>query len=351
MGNRMSSLPIVQFCSGAGQLGQQYAAGRAAAMSTAFHAWASGQDEGDELMNLLSDKEQETVKEWNVPDDVDLDDGEVLRYSEATCEEEVMMDENGEHTDDPDAAVSTGHPDMYWVLDHAQEADPDSETTPDSLRVLYIGDMKKTEYSSVGGIKSLQLLAYAITLASKHQCDEFCVGIWNITEGIWEWSERFAMDDMVKTGKIFARVLAAANNTGGEFCVGPHCNDCYDRLHCKEWLLPFTNPVKQLEPFTVAGGITPENALEALFYAAQAKKVAAAVLDSLKAYAKIVKGIPDGEGKIWTEQFTKGGKKKYNTKALLAKLLEDDAEFCDRFSYKSSQGTMGMRWLNEKKQK
>ena len=346
MGNRMSSLPIARFCSGAGKLGEIYAAGRAAAMSTAFHALASGAEEAKDLINLLGKDEQEEVAGWNIPEDITLDDGEVLAYAAATCEEAVMMDGNGEYTESEDEAVSKGHPDMYWIVEHKRDDDD-----PDPLRVCYLADMKKTDFSAVGGLDSLQLMAYALTLSSKYQCDEFSVGIWNITDGTWDWSERYSMEDFDKTASVLAAVVAAAKNTDGEFCVGTHCRDCWDRLHCKEWLLPFGDPAAKLATFAVEGGITPDNALEAIEYAQGAKKVIDAVLETLKAYSKINKGVSDGKGKIWKEIYSKGGKTKFNTKRLLEKLEVDDPKYLSRFSYTTKAHSMGNRWTNEKKKR
>lgn len=346
MGNRMSSLPIARFCSGAGKLGEIFAAGRAAAMSTAFHALASGADGAGDLINLLSDTEKEEVSGWNIPEDVALDDGEVLSYAAATCEEAIMMDGNGEFTESEDEAVSKGHPDMYWIVEHKRDDDD-----PAPLRVCYLADMKKTEFSAADGLESLQLMAYALTLASKYQCDEFAVGVWVITDGTWDWSDRYSMEDFDKTAAILAQVIAAAKNTDGEFCVGPHCRDCWDRLHCKEWLLPFGDPAAKLAAFAKEGGITPDNALEAIEYAQGAKRVLDAVLETLKAYSKLSKGVSDGKGKIWKEVYSKGGKTKFNTTRLLEKLEVDDPKYLSRFSYTTKAHSMGNRWVKEKKKR
>ena len=186
MGNRSSSLPIAQYCSASAVLGAKHGAGRAAAMSTAFHARSAQSDGWRALFTLLSPAERETIDGWHLPEDVELEDGTVLRYAEAYKEEQVMLDSQGDYTEDPEEAVCTGHFDIAWVIEHENVPDDDQieGDAAQPMRVLYLADLKKTDWSSVGGVSSLQLLSYAFAFASKHKCDAFVLGIWNITEAV-----------------------------------------------------------------------------------------------------------------------------------------------------------------------
>lgn len=337
MGNRISSLPIAQFCSGSVLLGAKFGAGRAAAMSSAFHAIAGEQPDAMAKMARLTQAEQETIRDWHAPEDVDLDDGIWLRWGEATREQFIAMDQDGAFTDDPGKSVTTGHPDGYWVIDH-------DDVGGEAMRIVYVADMKKTDFSTVGGSDSLQLAGYGFTLCDKHEADGYISGEWNITDGEWSWSPMVLVEGE-DAEVLLARILAAAQNTDGQFTQGTHCRDCYGRMHCHEHLLPVMDPEAALYPFSQPGGLTADNAPLLLNLYQRAKDLMDVVKDQLTAQSKAMGGIPDGEGKVWKEVTSKGGKRKLNEKALGEKLLEENEQYCEPFMYNTKPRSMGCRWV------
>lgn len=349
MGNRMSSLPIAVFCSASAVLSEKHAAGRPAAMSSAFHAKTAGVEGWRKLWVRLTDLERETIEDWQVPADVTLPDGNVLKYEEATKEEEVMLDEHGAYTDNAEEAVSVGHPDLYWVVEH--EAVPGDDEAEQPMRVLYLADMKKTDWSSVGGTRSLQLLAYAFALASKHECDGFVLGIWNITEAEWDWGQMQELDDLDDTATDLETVLAAATNTDGEYATGGHCHDCYGRRHCQEYLFPTIDPFSAMAPFSEPDGVTAENANELLDLYRQMSTAMDIAKEQLKAYTKVAGSIPLGSGKEWRETWTAAGNPVLNKKSLVAYFTSrpDQAEFLKQFMGKTKRRSRGCRVLNAKR--
>ncbi len=341
-GNRMSSLPIVQYCSAAGVLGNKHGAGRAAAMSSAFHAVAAEQDEADTLLGMLTDAERAEIDRWYMPTDVTLADGTVLRYVESVREFETMLDVEGDYTDDPEGITSIGHPDMRWIAQHEIDGQP--------CKVCYIGDLKKTDYSSPDGVESLQLLAYGFAEASRNDCDAFCVGIWNLTDGGWDWGELIELG--FESIPLLNRILRAAQNTDGKYTTGNHCRNCWDRLHCQEYLVPVQDPEAALYPLSQPGAITEQNALQMLGLVQRAKKLLPACEDQLKAYARSIGGIPDGDGKVWKEKVGKGGKMVMD-KSRFIKHMEDEHEELTRdFYYETKGGSpMGFAWCKVPKAK
>lgn len=291
MGNRMSSLPVVQFCSGAGVLGAKHGAGRAAVVSRAFHAMCAREDKAGDLYARLTDKEQAEVREWFEPETIHIN-GMTLEYSQAETELELMLDADLEATDDPTEAVTVGHADMVWI-----------DISGDGC--AFVGDIKKSRYTA--SLDSLQLHAYGLAAARAAKVRFYMVGIWVAEEGFWRWGDLMDTDDLGYTA-MEARILAAAVNTSGEFNRGGHCHDCYHRQHCSEWLIPVADPETALAPFTDPGALTPEKATEAIHLVKAAKDLIKVAEATLKAYADQIGGIPLDEGFVWRGVSTKGRK-------------------------------------------
>ena len=290
MGNRMSSLPIAQYCSASGVLGDKHGAGRAAAVSTAFHALAAGEEHAADLVSRLSPEEQLDLAARKFPTPVSVGDVS-LEWKDGHCEAEVVLKDGEE-------IVSVGHVDCFWIVDG----------------IAYVADIKATDWSS-SGVGSLQLQSYGLSVAEAHDCDAYCCGIWNATEGEWDWGEIHDLMD-IGTMKIRERVVAAAKNTNGEYATGPHCHDCYQRLHCQEWLAPIANPETALAQVTT-GDLTQEKAAEALLQVKAIKDLVKLAESTLKAYADRVGGIVSGD-KVWISGPVKG------RMSLDKKALEED---------------------------
>ena len=96
IGVRMSALPTSQFCGQAALLDR--GAGRAAAMSTCWHAVCAQAPGNAALLAALTDEEAEEVLGWERPKIVDLPPGcdpPALDYDNAETELEVTFDEQG----------------------------------------------------------------------------------------------------------------------------------------------------------------------------------------------------------------------------------------------------------------
>jgi hypothetical protein len=226
IGNRVSLLPITQFCGLAGRLSEQHGAGRAAAMSSAWHAQAAGADDAPAKLARLTPAERDAIAAWRKPDPVSVL-GHTLTYEAAVKEQPVGLTPSGEWADDGEV-ITCGTLDFAWVVEHSD---------PFIGRVAVVGDLKKTQWAS-SGPDSLQLLTYGYAWAKKHGCRAFMTGIWIIEDAEWQWSQEVYELDSFTELDLFYRIKEAALNTGTDASFGEHCGSCYGRLHCPEYTLP-----------------------------------------------------------------------------------------------------------------
>src|SRR5512146_2655622 len=134
MGHRMSSLPVAQFCGQAAPLSEKYGAGRAAVMSSFFHATCAFSPEAKNLALQLTPEELDDVGTWHPPGTIHLYDGAVtLDYASAEKELEVMLDAAGEYSEDPAKAITIGHLDFAWPRLFQQR------------NVVFVADIKKSK--------------------------------------------------------------------------------------------------------------------------------------------------------------------------------------------------------------
>lgn len=333
MGHRMSSLPLAQFCSVAPVLSEQYGSGRAAAKGRAFHAVCAGEEGADALLAQLTDEECQEVMGWKRPTDVVLGDV-VLQYADATKEVEVAFDEDGNVTENLDDAITVGHIDFAWV------------TEVDGHKVAYVADIKKSEWTVTDGARSLQLEAYGLAWATKHDCDSFAVGIWAATEGTWTWSE---LHDMFEDAPdIWERVRAAALNMGKEACTGPHCSNCYARQHCKEHLLPavLLDHDTFLAKFAEGGsGLqTDEDGRKALEVIKAMEDLVKVAKKGTQEWARRRGGIVSEDGKKVYKAISTKGRKSLDEEKLLAALGTGSLD-----DYKKEGKAFdSFRWVNNK---
>lgn len=334
MANRMSSLPITQFCSAAGVLGRKHGSGRAAAMSTAFHALCAEEKGAELLFNRLTDEEKTEILTWNKPEDYTTTTGEVLKYADAVKEEVVgFTKELVSSVDESSKSDCIGHMDMCWVVDGP----------PHRRKTVYVGDIKKSEWSSPDGPNSLQMMAYGIGAVLKYKADAFCCGHWVVSESRWHWGQVWDWSG-IDTARQVDVVLAASWNTDGEYSTGPHCRGCWDRLHCKEYLLPVSNPKSALAPMSKPGGITKDNAYQCLSNYKAAEDFLKAVKQNLQAWAERNGGIHDGAGKVWGPGSGRNGVR-LDTKAL----EKDNPELVARYRREYTTAPV-CRWRKEVKQ-
>ncbi len=273
--NRMSSLPFAQYCAKAGDLGGSFA-GTSARLSSAFHAFAAKAPGWEAKFSMLSDADEAEAKSWKIPAEVDLGNGTVLRYADAEKEVELGLTADLGFCPINDArAVTRGHLDHGWVVEFGGE------------RWVYCPDIKRSEWTVIDGPKSLQLHAYGLAFAAKHDADVYVPGIWAATEGTYWWGEpvRLASAEAMRIGK---RVIAAAQNLptkDNQYTMGAHCTGCYGRLRCPAYLLPPEHANSTLGPFAadrINKPLTEAEALNLLIMAKRAKETVEAVEAEVK---------------------------------------------------------------------
>jgi hypothetical protein len=240
---RMSSLPISKHCGLAPTLYGQFGSGRPAAMSSAFHAHVAGDHS---LILRLTDEEREELADWRAPTNVILADGTTLIYADAEKELEVCLSPMG-WACTADEAISVGHLDFAWTVG-------DESGHP----LAYVADIKKSRWTTVDGPESLQLHAYGLAYAQLRGCVGYCTGIYIPTEGEWIWSKRLIEIGSDEHAAIWSELLAAATHESDVGSTGPHCSNCYARLHCPEWTLPAVLAPTILGP--LAAGQVPDPA-------------------------------------------------------------------------------------------
>lgn len=243
LGARVSLLPLSQFCGLATSLSEAHGAGRAAAMSSAWHARAAGAPDAQEKLSRLTPEEVVAIDQWKKPTPVKVL-GVELTYEDAEKEQPIGLTGSGEFAEGGEV-ITCGTLDFAWIVDH-----PD----PFIWRVAVIGDLKKTRWAS-SGPDSLQLLTYGYAWAKKHGCRAFITGIWVIEDEEWQWSEQVHELDSFTELDLFYRIKSAALNTTGEAAFGEHCSNCYGRLHCPEYTLPAQFAETVLAPVAADSGL------------------------------------------------------------------------------------------------
>lgn len=320
---RCSALPVLQYCGQAQIHSAQCGAGRSAALGTAYHGLTSGDREP---YLRLSAEEQEKL------------DTLAPLTAFRTRSGYVIEPEQWEH-ELPGSLCSDGsvEPEKgHGVIDGTCDL---RHQSPEGT--LYMVDIKLNGlFTEPDGVKSLQLLAYCVIHCRLVGADRFVPVIYDATEATWhegEPVEHFS-DDFEA---IVERVIAAAANYGGEYSLGSHCSRCYGRSKCPQYLMPDMGE-SALAPFTKEGGITKENAFDALMAVKRAEDTISEVKRLLKAYVEDNDGIPDGKGKVWRQTWVKG-RAQLNRKALerdhpdiVQQYFEVGAPFC-RFEWKKEK--------------
>jgi hypothetical protein len=292
VGHRFSSLPIAQFCGLAPQLSAQGGAGRAAALGSAFHARCADPEgaEAKERWARLDREEQEDVARWIKPSTLVLENGTVLDYATAFKELPLGLTAQGAYAPKGTPGnITEGTCDICWLVEQ------------DGLRIVYVPDIKSSEWTVADGPDSLQILGYAYAAAQQFGADGYCAGIWAAKEGRWWWGDLFlfGFDDEAILGH-WQRIKAAALNDNPEPAHGPHCRSCYGRTRCPAWMMPPSLLGTELEPFAKEGfPITGEHAAALLLKLKQLEDVAKLVKANLQDMQRQGHRILDGNGKEW----------------------------------------------------
>jgi hypothetical protein len=314
---RISSLDQAQFCGRSAALAAKHGAGRPAAMSTAFHARCAQTDGAERQIAALTDDERKEVFEWHKPATVVIDHV-TLDYAEAMKELQVGLSRWGEFEPYDRKPIARGTADMVWIA------------VMNGQRIAFVGDIKKTIFT-VEGPDTLQLQAYGWAAAKLHECDGFMTGLWLATEGEWIWSEELVLFDTPRAELIWERIFHAATNDTSEAVTGPHCEGCYGRTHCEEYLIPAAALVRANLPAVGEAALSdPARAGALLAQVSAAEKLLAAWKENLKAAVKRgeVK-VSDGNGLRWVPIMHKG-KETIDREKLLLELGDDAQRFIKR---------------------
>lgn len=310
-------------------------AGRAAAMGSAFHARCADPDgqEAKDRWNRLSQEEQSEVESWIKPTDIVLEDGTILSYEHAKKEVPLGLTELGTYAPKGTTGnVTEGTCDLYWVVEQG------------GVRIAYVPDIKRSEYTVADGPRSLQILGYALAVASLEKCHGYCAGIWAAKEGTWSWGDLYLYgrdDDAIM--EHWERIKAAALNDSEELSSGPHCQGCYGRKRCPAWMLPPELIGTSLAPFAEEGmAITSDQAVNLIGLVKRAEDMAATVKKLLQAHVKDGGVISDGKGKEWRPVVCQG------RVGLDAKLLEKEQPDVFKKYYKPGAPYEQWRWLKER---
>jgi len=318
LGNRVSLLPIAQYCGKAAELSERYGAGRPAAMSTAFHARQAGAADAAACWARLTEEEKEEVLGWKPPATVVMGTGITLSYAAAHKETEIALTYDGEWSEiDGGDILTIGHCDMDWAPFEI-----------DGLRVAFVGDIKKSVYTTEDGPESLQLHTYGWGIARKYHCDAYCTGIWLAEEGEWLWAQQWVVLDSPRGKEIWDRIRFAATHNTGEASTGEHCRHCWSRLHCPEHLLPapLAKIEKSLAPLVEGGDVTLCTADTILRLQALEELVKKAKRVAQTAIERGVLKVRDPEtGKIWGPVMMPG-RKGFAEDKLRAELGDDVAD-------------------------
>lgn len=306
--NRPSTLDVARYCGLAPKLSAQYGTGRAAVMSTAFHAKCSGAADTAEKMMALTDDEREEIAEWKAPTPCTVLDIP-LRYEQA--DKEMLVGLNHDLSAATDV-LHGSHQLTFGTLDMAWYG-----PLIDGKRCAFVADIKKSRYT-VDGPQTLQNTAYAFAYASLLGCTHFIRGLWIADEGEWIWEREPVEIDSVRGMQLGSEVLFAARNDG-EATTGSHCMKCYGRLHCPEWLLAADDSKACADP----ANMSESEALAELLRAQAMEAKAAGMLANLKAYALVNKGIRDGKGKVFLP-VRSSGRKSLNKEAVATALGSKD---------------------------
>lgn len=329
-GHRMSALPIAAQCARAP--GLDTGSGRSAIMSQAWHARCAGAKGFAALLASLTSEEAETVIGWELPYAVELPAGcepAILEYDQAETELEVALTQSGSvPVLGGMPPMTIGHLDFAWVV-----------RFPDGMRVAYVGDLKKSEFTS--SVDSLQLMAYGFAYSALRQCDAFCTGIWAGESGSWLWGDIIDLESDVAF-EWWTKVKAAALNTDPEFRRGPHCRGCWSRFQCPAHILP--PDAVQGSSLAIASGqgvVTPEKVAQLVLDIARAEDT----IKTAKAFAKDWEANHPGQvtlnGKVW-RPVKMPGRAGFDKEGLLREYPEAK-KFITR-----GEGYEQMKWINAK---
>ncbi len=325
MGARMSALPIAQYCGQAPKLGEKHGAGRAAAMSTAFHALCANDNS---KLAFLTQTEKDEIATWKRPADIVISADETLRYADADKELTVGLDTWGGFTTAESQAITIGHLDFAWATKGG---------------VAFVLDIKKTIWTTSDGPESLQLHAYAMAYSELRGCHSYVTGLWIAEDGEYLFAKEPVDLGSARARQIWSQIDHAAMNDGG-FATGPHCRNCWSRLHCPEYIFPALcgSAIDKLSALAL-GQEMPEDAFDIWAEIRRCKDVYERAEENLKEAVRrgATKVVDPENGQRWA-QLEMPGRKSLDRKKL-------EADGIDLTKYESlGRPYTTARWVNAK---
>lgn len=329
--NRVSILPVAQYCGQAATRGTG-AAGRPAIMSSAFHAVCAEQTDANVKLMSLTPEERATIEKWEKPQDTTV---EGVPFSYDACEKEVTLGltREGEYCEIDKFGlpvsgdlITIGHMDFGTILRVGDK------------NVAIIGDMKKSRWT-VDGPETLQLHAYGMAYASKVKADGYIPILWLLEEGEYIFGPYFDLDSW-EIMEILPRIVHAATNEG-EAVTGSHCRKCYARTRCIDHLFPAMHADEWLAPLAENGGLEncDEAEIAALLLKVQAvEDVAVFVKDELKSWTLNNGGSLRAGDRIWGMSQRAG-----NVTVNKKKLIADLGDGADKY-LKQGKPVISPRW-------
>lgn len=190
-----------------------------------------------------------------------------------------------------------------WEYETAAQRAESIETlitkgTPDIVaedtwtRDLVIVDLKKREQVQWGKVpdpdNNLQLHAYAIAHALRDGYERYRVCLLTFGDGRAEalWSGTYTSVEWRPFLERIKAICLRPHGTSGEDPpgrAGPHCTDCYPRIHCPHWALPAHQGPSALAPF-MEGGLTKANVERAYLAAKAVKEMGERALELVQAF-------------------------------------------------------------------
>jgi hypothetical protein len=203
--------------------------------------------------------------------------------------------------------ITRGTPDIVFIA-------PDV-SFPAQKHVIVV-DLKKREQYFAGRLpdveRSLQLHAYALAWAIRSGASSYkiCYLLFGDGDATAVWSPTFVEATWVHFLDRLRRIAEKcnANAVGGHRpppTAGPHCTQCYQRLHCPSWLLPAHQGEGALVPLSRPGGLTTENAGAALLTVMAIEEAAERARALLKDFATVNGPIVLGD-RQWGPSLTQG---------------------------------------------
>ena len=327
MGHRMSSLPMAQYCGKSPTI--SVGAGRAAAMSTGFHAQCETLSTGKGTaahrakLEALTSEERKEIETWHKPEPLEALNHK-LNYRDATTEFEVGLDLVGSFSTDPTHDILTlGHVDMFWNI----RTKVDSEAL---VKVVVVGDIKKSRWTCPEGPDdSLQLQAYGHSLAQRHNADWFLPALWIAEDGFWVIGKPHSMFGMAAASR-WSRIQAAASNDSTEFSHGPHCDGCYSRLNCPAHMVRYDDVL--VVPGTLETELDNDGVLGILESAKRYDDTAKAQKEYAKQWVRRNGPVSDGNGKEWGPSTVTGRESVMSVKRLREAMGEHAEAYISRGS-------------------